>query len=204
MSEPTSSRLPSPEVSPVTDAGPAAAQVPAHPQVPGYEVLGVLGRGGMGVVYRARQLRLDRTVALKMILAGGHAGPLELERFRREAEAAARLAHPNIVQVYEVGEHQGLPFFSLECVEGGSLAARLDGTPWPATASAGLVEVLARAVQAAHEKGIVHRDLTPGNVLLTAPPTAGGLPPGGWPSWGTPKITDFGLAKRLDVPSQQT
>jgi serine/threonine protein kinase len=91
--------------------------------VPGYEVLGVLGRGGMGVVYKARQVQLGRVVALKMILAGGHAGPEELARFRREAEAVARLQHPNIVQIFEVGEYGGLPFFSLEFCEGGAWTA---------------------------------------------------------------------------------
>jgi WD40 repeat protein len=162
----------------------------AWPAVPGYEILGELGRGGMGVVYRARQKGLNRDVALKVILAGAHAGEAERARFRAEAEAVARLQHPNIVQVHEVGEHNGVPFFSLEYVEGGSLADRLDGTPWPAPRAAALVEALARAVHAAHARGVVHRDLKPANVLLTAD--------------GVPKVTDFGLAKRLDADKGQT
>jgi hypothetical protein len=155
------------------------------PTVQCYEVLGELGRGGMGVVYRARQLALNRPVALKMILAGGHAGEEELVRFRMEAEAVARLQHPGIVQIYEVGQQDGLPFLSLEFVEGGSLADKLAGTPLPPGPAAALVEPLARAMHAAHEHGIVHRDLKPANVLLSAA--------------GVPKITDFGLAKRVEV-----
>jgi eukaryotic-like serine/threonine-protein kinase len=161
--------------------GPEAGPMP---QVPGYEILGLLGRGGMGVVYRARHLALDRLVALKMIRAGGLAGAADLTRFRSEAQAAARLQHPNVVQIHEVGEHDGLPFFSLELVEGGSLAERMDGTPFPPRQAAQLVRTLAQAIQAAHMSGIVHRDLKPANVLLTRA--------------GVPKVSDFGLAKKLD------
>jgi serine/threonine protein kinase len=164
--------------------GPDAPAGAAPPHVPGYEILGELGRGGMGVVYKARQTALKRLVALKMIRLAALAGPLEVQRFRLEAEAAARLAHPDIVQIHEVGEAGGLPFFSLEYVGGGSLRERLGGTPWPAADDARLVERLARAMHEAHRKGIVHRDLKPANVLLTEE--------------GTPKITDFGLAKQLD------
>jgi serine/threonine protein kinase len=197
---------------------------PAAPGAPpGYEILGELGRGGMGVVYKARQVRLDRLVALKMILAGGHAGAAELARFRAEAQAIARLRHPNVVQVYEVGEHEGLPFFSLEYVEGGSLADRLDGTPQPAPAAAALVETLARAVHAAHEQAVVHRDLKPANILLRQKSEIGNPNPGaravseleisglGFPSdlgfrisGLDPFITDFGLAKRLGDATGQT
>jgi WD40 repeat protein/serine/threonine protein kinase len=161
-----------------------------YPEIPGYEILGELGRGGMGVVYKARQADLNRFVALKMILAGAHAEPEHLARFRREAEAVAQLEHPHIVQIHEIGQHQGLPFFCLEFVEGGSLAARLAGTPQPARQAAALVETLAQAMQVAHERGIVHRDLKPANVLLTAA--------------GEPKISDFGLAKRLGADAGQT
>ena len=116
----------------------------AVPAIAGYEILGELGRGGMGVVYRARQVRLNRPCVLKMILAGAHAGAEAVARFLAEAEAVARLQHPNIVQIYEIGEADGLPFFELEYVDGGSLDRRLDGTPWPARRAAELVEALAR------------------------------------------------------------
>jgi serine/threonine protein kinase len=144
---------------------PAQPGLPAA-AVPGYEILEELGRGAMGVVYRARQVKLNRIVALKMILAGGHAGADALARFRREAKSLARLQLPNIVQVYEVGEHEGRPFFSLEYCPGGSLDKKLDGTPLPPAQAAQLVETLARAMHAAHEAQVVHRDLKPGNVLL--------------------------------------
>jgi serine/threonine-protein kinase len=146
--------------------GPTDADVPEGVSVPGYEILSELGRGGMGVVYKARHVRLGRLVALKMILAGAHAGALGLARFRAEAEAVAKLQHPNIVQIYETGEHEGRPYFSLEFVEGGSLDARLHDGPLPVRAAAELVESLARAMDFAHQKGIVHRDLKPANVLL--------------------------------------
>jgi serine/threonine protein kinase len=138
----------------------------AENSVPGYEILNELGRGGMGVVYQARQVALNREVALKMILAGGHAAQDELQRFRTEAEALARLHHPNIVQVYEVGQHQGKPFFSLEFCSGESLERKLAGTPIEPVEAARLVQTLARAVQAAHEAKVIHRDLKPANVLL--------------------------------------
>jgi WD40 repeat protein len=161
-----------------------AANAPGpFPEIPGYDMLDELGRGGMGVVYRARQRRAQRLVALKMILAGGHAGPEAAARFAVEVEAVARLQHPHIVQIYDVGEHDGRPYFALEYVDGGSLEKKLTGTPQPARAAAEMVETLARAMHHAHRQGIVHRDLKPANVLLTAD--------------GTPKVTDFGLAKLL-------
>ena len=162
-----------------------------RPEAPsGYELLGELGRGGMGVVYRARQRGLNREVALKVVLAGGHAGPAQRQRFLREAEAAAAISHPNVVQVFEVGERDGLPFMALELCPGGTLADRLGGTPLPPDEAARLVETLARAVAAAHERGVVHRDLKPANVLLTA--------------GGIPKVGDFGLAKLAESGSDIT
>jgi tRNA A-37 threonylcarbamoyl transferase component Bud32 len=180
---------------------------PGWPVLPGYQILGELGKGGMGVVYKARQVKLNRLIALKMILAGHHASSEVLSRFRIEAEAVARLKHPNIVQVHEVGDVEGRPFFSLEFVEGGSLADRLNGTPLPPRQAAQLVEVLARAVHEAHQRGIVHRDLKPANVLLARSdqPHAIRLE-GDAPEGNTyePKVTDFGLAKQLDIDQGQT
>ena len=169
---------------PITTPPAAPPKDMALPQVPGYEVESVLGRGGMGVVYKARHLRLNRVVALKMLLSGASAAPHELARFQREAEAVAGLRHANIVQVYDVTDHEGRPYFTMELVEGGSLAQRLAGMPQPARQAAALAATLAEAVQVAHKGGIVHRDLKPGNVLLTAD--------------GTPKIADFGIARRLE------
>ena len=184
---------PAPHCPPEADTLPHASQtilpvLLADVHVPGYEILKELGRGGMGVVYQARHVQLDRVVALKMVLAGAHAGPDDLVRFRTEAEAVARLTHPNIVQIHEIGEHEGKPFFSLELVSGGSLHDKLDGTPLPAQEAAQLVQTLARAIHVAHQRNVIHRDLKPANVLLTED--------------GTPKITDFGLAKKLDEASQ--
>lgn len=154
------------------------------PHIPGYEMEALLGHGGMGVVFRARQLRLNRVVALKMAIAGEYATPHERGRFQREAEAVAGLRHPNIVQIHDVGDSDGRPYFTMEFVEGGSLAQKLSGTPQPGRQAATLVATLAGAVQAAHQSGIIHRDLKPANILLT--------------STGIPKITDFGLARRLE------
>jgi WD40 repeat protein len=194
----------------------ADAPAPARgwPSVPGYEILAELGRGGMGVVYKARQVRLKRLVALKMIRHLDLAEASDLARFKNEAEALARLQHPNIVQIYEVGDIDGAPFLSLEYVDGGSLDIRLRDEALSTPAAAELVETLARAVHAAHEHGVIHRDLKPANVLLVS----GGVVSGEWsegsptehspltthPSPLTPKITDFGLAKKLEDPTLKT
>jgi len=160
------------------------------PDLPGYEILGELGRGGMGVVYKARHVKLNRIVALKMILAGNYASQADLVRFLAEAEAVAALQHPNIVQIFEIGQHDGLPFFTLEYVDGGTLTDKVRDHPLPAGEAAALVEQVARGIQFAHAKGLVHRDLKPDNVLLT--------------SDGTPKVTDFGLVKRVEKGSDLT
>jgi WD40 repeat protein/tRNA A-37 threonylcarbamoyl transferase component Bud32 len=175
--------------------------------IPGYEILEELGRGGMGVVYKARQVKLNRIVALKMILSGAHASGEEVARFRAEAEAIGRLTHPNIVQVHEVDEYAGVSYLSLEYVDGGTLAKKLDGKPQAPRLAAQMLLSLARAVHVAHLAGIVHRDLKPGNILLQR------KPPPSSSQWQLsvaaasqepglcdfePKVTDFGLAKQLD------
>src|SRR5262249_40478652 len=138
------------------------------PVITGYEVESILGRGGMGVVFKARHVKLNRVVAVKMLLAGAYAGVEELARFRREAEAVAALRHPNIVQIHDAGEVGGRPYFTMEYVEGGTLAQQLAGKPQPPGRAAELVAILASAVQFAHEHGFIHRDLKPSNILLTA------------------------------------
>ncbi len=163
---------------------PPVGTVTRHPSILGYQIENVVGFGGMGVVYRARHLKLNRTVAIKMLLAGGYAGTQELDRFRREAESIAAICHPNIVQVFDAGECDGHPYFVMEYVEGGTLAERLDGQPRPVRDAASTVAILARAVHAAHAGGVMHRDLKPANILITAD--------------GTLKIADFGLARRSD------
>ena len=184
--------------------------------VPGYDILEELGRGGMGVVYKARHRRLQRLVALKMVLAGAHVGQVGLARFRAEAEAVAKLLHPNIVQIFETGEHEGRPFFSLEYRRGRQ--------PRPAdrarvrrvlAAAAQFVETLARTMEVAHQRGIVHRDLKPANILLAKLDSqssmvrnretdSSSLPGDHWSRTTMPKIADFGLAKRVDDDSSQT
>jgi WD40 repeat protein len=175
--------------------GPAPPPAARWPAVPGYEVLAELGRGGMGLVYKARHLGLDRVVALKMIRAEVGADGEGRKRFDAEARAVARLQHPNIVQIHDVGEAAGQPFLALEFVEGQSLAQRLDGHPWPAPQAAALAEVLARAMHYAHARGVIHRDLKPSNVLLAGPPEAP-------PERCVPKVTDFGLARTLDAAGE--
>ncbi len=160
------------------------------PVIGGYDILQRLGEGGMGVVYKARHCGLNRLVALKMIRGGSQARADHFLRFRVEAESVARLHHPNIIQIYDIGEAGGLPYVAFEVLEGGSMEQRLAGNPQPGRQAAELVMTLARAVQVAHEAGIIHRDLKPTNVLYT--------------SEGVPKITDFGLAKRVDSEDGQT
>jgi serine/threonine protein kinase len=184
--------------------------LPAPKQVGEYDVLAEVGRGGMGVVYQARHRVLNRFVALKMVLAGDFASASQILRIRLEAELAARVQHPNIVQVYEIGTYEGRPFLALEWVDGGSLADRLDGTPWTPTEAARLIEILARATHAAHEQGVVHRDLKPANVLVgpvcrTGPDSTRVplgkrdlLPSTSRSASGTYKITDFGLAQPIE------
>jgi tetratricopeptide (TPR) repeat protein len=194
------------------EAGEGAAPSPAGwPTVPGYAILGELGRGSMGVVYKARQLGLGRLVALKMVRTGARDDAQALARFVEEARVVAALQHPNIVQIYDIDLRQELPYFSMELVEGGTLAERLGGRPQRFRESAGLVQTLARAIHVAHESGIVHRDLKPANILIAYAGSrhsrlddlgsglaAAASELAGW----VPKITDFGLAKQLQGTSQ--
>ncbi len=168
----------------------AKVSADARSHIAGYEIMSVLGAGGMGIVYKARQPRLDRFVALKMIRAGTSARPEDIVRFEIEAKAVAAIEHANIVQIFEIGEHDGMPYFSLEYLAGGSLAQKIGGKPQPVDEAARIVEVLARAMYVAHQHKVIHRDLKPGNVLFAAD--------------GTLKITDFGLVKRLEADSGQT
>jgi serine/threonine protein kinase len=200
-----------PFLAPPADAPGEATSGSPLPEVPGYEVLEVVGHGGMGIVYKARQARPNRLVALKMILAG--APPAEQARFRAEAEAVASLEHPNIVRIYEVGEHAGHPYLVLEWAEGGSLAGLLAGGPLPARPAAELLLPLARAAAFAHAKGIIHRDLKPANVLLRTLDRDPAADASGQAARGSalpvfphavPKLADFGLAKRLDAGQGQT
>jgi serine/threonine protein kinase len=177
------------------------------PVIDGYDILGILGRGGMGVVYQARQTKLNRLVALKMVLAGKHAHPEHLARFCNEADAVARLQHPHIVQIYDINEHDGLPYFCLEYVAGGSLDKKLNGIPLQPRRAAHLVEILARAMHVAHAQGIVHRDLKPSNVLLARSDALHGVKLDNTADdsgYYEPKISDFGLAKRLNEEQKQT
>ncbi|HLW63787.1 MAG TPA: protein kinase [Gemmataceae bacterium] len=190
----------------------------SFPSIPGYEILELLGRGGMGVVYKARQLKLNRLVALKMLAAHIAHDSEALRRFRTEAEAVAKLQHPNIVQIFEIGESDGVPFLALEFVAGGPLSKRIAGNPQSLELAAGLVEATARAMHYAHQLGIIHRDLKPGNILVQrnlteanegnkerkkeAQTDHSGLSSfASFPSVQSliPKIADFGLAKRLEA-----
>jgi serine/threonine protein kinase len=185
-----------------TDVARALAFVPPpHTAVvPGYDIIGELGRGGMGVVYKARQIKLDRIVALKMVLGAGHADPRELARFVTEVQAVAAVRHTNVIQVYDSGECNGYPFLAMEFLGGGSLSQRLrEKGKLPPRDAASLVTKIARGVQAAHDRGIVHRDLKPHNVLLDVVPE--GAPPD---TCGEPKVMDFGLAKRDGAELTQT
>jgi serine/threonine protein kinase len=192
MFPPTGNNIPEVDAT-VTHAFPTSTQpvvVSPPAAVPGYELLRELGRGGMGVVYLANQDGLNRQVALKMVLSGAHASETETCRFLAEAEAVASIRHPGVVQVFDFGTHEGRPYFALEYLPGGSLTAKLAGTPLTASDAVELVEPISRAVQAAHDAGVIHRDLKPGNILFDGDNIA--------------KVTDFGLARKSDTSSGLT
>jgi tetratricopeptide (TPR) repeat protein/tRNA A-37 threonylcarbamoyl transferase component Bud32 len=170
--------------------GPPTRPLRRRPEIPGYAVGEVLGRGAVGVVYKARHMKLNRDVALKMLLSGDYASATELKRFMREAQSIASLRHANFVQVYDIGDLDGCPYFTMEFVDGGSLAQLLGGVPLPSARAATLMITLAEAMQAAHAGGVMHRDLKPSNILLMQD--------------GTPKISDFGLARQLEGKSDLT
>jgi eukaryotic-like serine/threonine-protein kinase len=185
-----------------TLAGARPSEGPAPPrEVANYEIIREVGRGGMGVEYLARHRALRRFVALKMILTGGFASEAELQRFQREAELAARVQHPNIVQVYEAGVHEGRPFLAMEWVSGITLADRMGPDPWSPDDAARLVETLALAIEAAHRKGVIHRDLKPSNILLE---TEAGSGPVGPLAGAVPKVADFGLALPIEGGNRLT
>jgi tRNA A-37 threonylcarbamoyl transferase component Bud32 len=181
------------ETQPMLDGPPSFALGLAgssRPTIAGYEILEELGRGGMGVVYKARQLGLDRIVALKTILPRGTKRDEQTRRFLQEAKAMALLQHPGVVQIHEIGDSEGRPYLVMEYVGGGTLSEKLAAKPMPPQSAGDLVSRLARAVSAAHERGVIHRDLKPSNILLTAE--------------GMPKIADFGLAKWFATPADVT
>ena len=197
----SATRKPDPQIGPVIR--------PAPKVIGDYDVLSEVGRGGMGVVFKARHRGLHRLAAVKMVLAGEFASPAQELRFRLEAELGARVLHPNIVQVYEIGNYDGRPFLALEWVEGGSLANRMDGKPWPPGDAASLIETLARAINLAHDEGVIHRDLKPANIMLAgnalrvvpnddATSTHDGVAQTPVPQALVPKITDFGLAQTIE------
>jgi eukaryotic-like serine/threonine-protein kinase len=175
---------------PVVPSGSTASPMGLSPAIDGFEILGELGRGGMSVVYKARERKLGRLVAIKMMAEDRSADIEHLERFRAEAQAVARLRHANIIAIHAIGEHKNHPYLSLEFAEGGNLAQRLAEKPMTPRESAELLETLARAVHAAHQAGVVHRDLKPSNIVFAAE--------------GAPKVSDFGLAKLLDADSGRT
>ena len=187
-------RQPPPPCTCDSTLGPAGSSAAAVPpplrQFGDYVLTAEIARGGMGVVYRATQTSLKRPVALKMILAGQLASAADVQRFQREAEAAARLDHPQIVPIYEVGEHAGTHYFSMKLVDGGNLTQRLPQLVGDSRAVAELIATLAEAIHHAHQRGILHRDLKPRNILLDAA--------------GVPQITDFGLAKQVDASGELT
>ncbi len=203
---------PGTEPAPTIDsAGPANVE-DGYPKVRyfgEYELLDEIARGGMGVVYKAKQVKLNRLVALKMILAGQLAGEDDVKRFHTEAEAAANLDHPGIVPIYEVGEHDGQHYFSMAFVEGPSLSAAIANGPLPPKEAAQITKAVTKAMAYAHDRGVIHRDLKPANILLAKVDgsrstavflTAEGIETG----WYEPKVTDFGLAKKTEGDSQLT